>query len=49
MRTRFYNARVLTMKDFDIFLGEVWVEDNKIIYVGKVKDQCHLVKNGQTV
>ena len=38
MRTRFYNARVLTMKDFDIFLGEVWVEDNKIIYVGKVKD-----------
>ena len=38
MRTRFYNAQVLTMKDFDIFLGEVWVEDNKIIYVGKVKD-----------
>lgn len=38
MRTRFYNARVLTMKDFDIFSGEVWVEDNKIIYAGKVKD-----------
>lgn len=38
MRTRFYNARVLTMKDFDIFLGEVWVEDNKIIYVGKYKE-----------
>ena len=37
MRTRFYNAQVLTMKDFDIFLGEVWVKDNKIIYVGKSK------------
>lgn len=38
MRTRFHNARVLTMKDFDIFLGEVWVEDNKISYVGKYKE-----------
>lgn len=38
MRTRFYNAQVLTMKDFNIFSGEVWVEDNKIIYVGKAKD-----------
>lgn len=37
MRTRFYNARILTMKDFDVFSGEVWIEDNKIIYVGKVK------------
>lgn len=25
------------MKDFDVFSGEVWIEDNKIIYVGKVK------------
>lgn len=38
MRTKFYNAQVLTMKDFDIFLGEVWVEDNKISYVGKYKE-----------
>lgn len=37
MRTRFYNARILTMKDFDVFSGEVWIEDNKIIYVGKQK------------
>ena len=37
MRIRFYNARILTMKDFDIFSGEVWIEDHKIIYVGKVK------------
>lgn len=38
MRTRFYNAQVLTMKDFNIFSGEVWIEDHKIIYVGKVKE-----------
>ena len=25
------------MKDFDVFSGEVWIEDNKIIYVGKEK------------
>ena len=37
LRTRFYNARILTMKDFDVFSGEVWIEDNKIIYVGKEK------------
>ena len=38
MRTRFYNAQVLTMKDFNIFSGEVWIEDNKISYVGKSKE-----------
>ena len=40
MRTRFYNARILTMKDFDAFSGEVWVEDNKISYVGKHKEHA---------
>ena len=40
MRTRFYNARILTMKDFDVFSGEVWVEDNKISYVGKHKEHA---------
>ena len=38
MRTRFYNAQVLTMKDLNIFSGEVWIEDNKISYVGKSKE-----------
>ena len=38
MRTRFYNAQVLTMKNFNIFSGEVWIEDNKISYVGKSKE-----------
>ncbi len=40
MKTRFYNAYVITCNDkFDIFPnGEVWVEDDKIVYVGKEKD-----------
>jgi len=36
MRIRFYNARVLTMRDGeDIFEGEVWTQDDKIIFCGK--------------
>ena len=35
MRTRFYNARVLTMESGrDIFFGEVWVVEDRIIFVG---------------
>ena len=35
MRTRFYNARVLTMEEGrDIFVGEVWVVEDRIIFVG---------------
>ncbi len=33
MRIRFYNARILSMKDGqDIFEGELWTNDDKIIY-----------------
>ncbi|WP_026660096.1 amidohydrolase family protein [Butyrivibrio sp. AC2005] len=33
MRIRFYNARILTMKDGqDIFEGELWVSNDKIIF-----------------
>lgn len=35
MKIRFINARILTMKEGqDIFLGELWVENDKITYVG---------------
>ncbi len=35
MNIRFYNARILTMEDNrDIFLGELWVKDNRIVYAG---------------
>ncbi len=38
MKIRFYNARILTMvSNQDIFEGEVWVEDNRIIYVGPAR------------
>lgn len=35
MRIRFYNALILTMKDYTIHSGEVWTENQKIIYVGE--------------
>lgn len=35
MNIRFYNARILTMEEErDILSGEVWIGDDKIIYVG---------------
>ena len=39
MNIRFYNARILTMEEQggqlrEIFLGEIWVKDDKISYVG---------------
>lgn len=39
MRIRFYNARILTMEEGrDIFCGELWIENEKIIYVGNGSD-----------
>ena len=40
MKIRFYHARILTMEsDKPIFEGEVWVKDERIIYVGDGTDQ----------
>lgn len=39
MNIRFFNGKILTMKENeDVFDGEVWVENNKIVYVGKGKE-----------
>ncbi len=39
MNIRFYNARILAMaENMDITEGEVWIEGNKISYVGPAKD-----------
>lgn len=39
MNYRFYNARILTMEEnVDIFFGEVWIRDARIIYVGDGRD-----------
>lgn len=38
MKIRFINARILTMKEGqDIFLGELWVDEDRIVYVGPKK------------
>lgn len=38
MNIRFYNARILTMKQGqDMFTGEVWVKNDRILYVGDGK------------
>lgn len=35
MNIRLYNARILTMEeDKEIFEGEIWIQDEKILYVG---------------
>ncbi|MCM1126535.1 MAG: amidohydrolase [Lachnospiraceae bacterium] len=45
MNFRFYNARILTMEEnSDIFLGEVWVEEDRIVYVGEVQDKAQTAK-----
>lgn len=39
MNIRLYNARILTMEEGkDIFSGEVWVKNERIIYVGEGRD-----------
>ena len=39
MNIRFYNARILSMKDGDdVYEGEVWVRGNRIDYAGPAKE-----------
>lgn len=38
MNYRFYNARILTMQSPDIFTGELWVQNDRILYVGDGSD-----------
>ena len=39
MNIRFFNGRILTMKDLSILENhELWVKENKIDYIGKYKD-----------
>lgn len=36
MNIRFFNARILTMKEQEaVFTGEIWISEERIIYVGK--------------
>ena len=38
MNIRFYNARILTMRNADILKGELWVQNDRILYVGDGSD-----------
>lgn len=38
MNIRFYNARILTMQDPGILEGELWVQNERILYVGDGKN-----------
>ena len=38
MNYRFYHAKILTMETTAIMEGELWVQDDKILYVGEGGD-----------
>ena len=38
MSVRFYNCRILTMKDDNIVEGELWTEKDRIVYIGPGKE-----------
>ena len=39
MNIRLYNARILTMQEGEqIFEGEIWIRDDRILYVGDGKN-----------
>lgn len=38
MNYRFYNAKILTMQKQDILEGEIWVQNDRILYVGDGRD-----------
>lgn len=43
MTIRLYNARILTMSDFDIIEGEVWVQGDRILYVGPLQEEASIL------
>lgn len=50
MKIRFYNAKILTMEsDAEIFDGEVWVEDTRILYVGNGENKEEFLKKAGIV
>lgn len=45
MNIRLYNAKILTMKENqDIFEGEIWIQNDRIIYVGDGSDTEQIYK-----
>lgn len=49
MKTRLYNARILTMEnDVELFDGEIWIDEDKISYVGKSVSEEEIAKKDVT-
>ncbi len=47
MKTRLYNARILTMNNScDLIDGELWIDDDKISYVGKSLSDEEIAQKG---
>ena len=45
MKIRLYNARILSMiEDEDVFEGEIRIEDDRIVYIGKSTTESHFDK-----
>ena len=42
MNTRLYNAKILTMKNAEILSGEIWIQDERILYVGTGEDTASI-------
>lgn len=45
MNYRFYNAKILTMETTDVIEGELWVQDDKILYVGEGGDAAAICQS----
>ena len=45
MNYRFYHARILTMETTDLIEGELWVQDDKILYVGEGGDAAAICQS----
>lgn len=44
MNTRIYNTRILTMEENrEIFMGEVWIQDDTITYAGPHREDCSVI------
>lgn len=48
MNYRFYNAKILTMETTDLIEGELWVQDDKIVYVGEGGDAAAICQSLST-
>lgn len=52
MNTRFYNAKILTLKEnhkFEIVEGELWIKGNTICYIGDGKDVADVCKGEEVL